>query len=253
VPGHERPRAHRPQLSAVDAPRALAEGELEVLGLLPRSSNYTFLAKATTGADEALVVYKPRRGEMPLWDFPEGTLCQREVAAYEVATALGWPVVPPTVLRDGPEGEGSAQLFVEFDPAKHYFTMAEEPARADEFRRVAVFDLIVNNADRKSGHCLCAVDDGRVFVVDHGVSFSVEPKLRTVIWEFAGEPIPPELREDAGRVAGELSAGGPLCDRLSPLLAPDEVDATARRALAVSRAERFPHPSGERPYPWPPV
>jgi len=237
----------------VDAPRALREGELEVLGLLPRSSNYTLLARATAGDDEVLVVYKPRRGETPLWDFPEGTLCQREVAAYEVASALGWPDVPPTVLRDGPEGEGSAQLFVEFDPTRHYFTMAEDPARREEFRQVAAFDLIVNNADRKSGHCLCAVEGGGVFVVDHGVAFSVEPKLRTVIWEFAGEPIPAGLRDDARRVADELEAGGPLCERLSGLLAPDEVDATARRARAVAGAERFPHPAGERPYPWPPV
>jgi hypothetical protein len=232
-------------------PKALTEGTLEVLGLLPRSSNYTFLARATAGEDEALVVYKPRRGEMPLWDFPEGTLCQREVAAYAVARALGWPDVPPTVLRDGPEGEGSAQLFVEFDPAKHYFTMAGE--RQDEFQRVAVFDLVVNNADRKSGHCLCAVDDGRVFVVDHGVSFSIEPKLRTVIWEFAGEPIPAGLRDDARRVGAEIQGGGTLRDELGPLLSADEIEATARRALAVGDAERFPHPVGERPYPWPPV
>jgi uncharacterized repeat protein (TIGR03843 family) len=234
----------------VDPLTALAEGELEVLGLLPRSSNYTFLARATAGEDESLVVYKPRRGEMPLWDFPEGTLCQREVAAYAVARALGWPDVPPTVLRDGPEGEGSVQLFVEFDPSKHYFTMAEE--RQDEFRRVAAFDLIVNNADRKSGHCLSATGDGRLFVIDHGVSFSVEPKLRTVIWEFAGEPIPRALRDDARRIAEELRTG-PLREELGPLLVPDEVDATARRALAVAEAERFPHPVGDRPYPWPPV
>ena len=228
----------------------LLEGELEILGLLPRSSNYTFLARATAADAEGLVVYKPRRGEMPLWDFPEGTLCQREVAAFAVARALGWPDVPETVLRDGPEGEGSVQLFVEFDPAKHYFTMAEE--RQDEFRKVAAFDLIVNNADRKSGHCLCAVEDGRIFVVDHGVSFSVEPKLRTVIWEFAGEPIPADLREDARRVAALLQ-DGPLCDELSPLLSAEEIAATADRALAVAGAERYPHPAGERPYPWPPV
>jgi len=233
---------------------AITEGSLEILGLLPRSSNSTFLARAVAGGGEALVVYKPRRGEAPLWDFPEGTLCQREVAAYVVAKALGWPDVPPTVLRDGPAGEGSVQLFVEFDPQQHYFTMAEDqaPERQDEFRRIAAFDLIVNNADRKSGHCLCARDDGRVFCVDHGVSFSVEPKLRTVIWEFAGEPIPDELREDARRLAGELR-GGSLVDELRALLDAEEVDATARRARAVARLERFPYPTGGRPYPWPPV
>ncbi len=227
----------------------LAGGELEVLGLLPRSSNYTFLARASAGEDSTLVVYKPRRGETPLWDFPEGTLCQREVAAYVVARALGWPEVPPTLMRDGPEGEGSVQLFVEFDPAQHYFTMFEE--RPDDFRRIAAFDMVVNNADRKSGHCLCSTDD-RVFVVDHGVCFSTEPKLRTVIWDFAGEPIPPELREDARRVAAGL-AGGDLRAELAGLLDEAEIDATARRALAVAEAERFPHPTGGRPYPWPPV
>lgn len=244
-------------MNPADAPvtphwTALTSGHLEILGLLPRSSNSTFLARATAGDDETLVVYKPRRGETPLWDFPEGTLCRREVAAYVVARALGWPDVPPTVLRDGPHGQGSVQLFVEFDPTEHYFTMAEEASRSDEFRRVAAFDLIVNNADRKSGHCLCAREDGRVFVVDHGVSFSVEPKLRTVIWEFAGEPLPDAVRRDAGRLAGELREG-PLRAELCALLDAGEVDATARRAQAVSGAERFPHPAGERPYPWPPV
>jgi len=255
VPGHERPRAHRPVLTTTvrrdPADAALAEGEIEILGLLPRSSNYTFLARAKAGDEVTLVVYKPRRGEVPLWDFPEGTLCQREVAAYVVSRALGWPDVPPTVLRDGPEGEGSVQLFVEFDPKQHYFTMAEH--RADEFRRVAAFDLIVNNADRKSGHCLCSTDDRRVFVVDHGVSFSIEPKLRTVIWEFAGEPIPDELRQAADALAGGLRAAGPLRDELDPLLSPDEIEATAQRAEAVAGTERYPHPAGERPYPWPPV
>src|SRR5438132_8137763 len=124
--------------------RLLADGELEILDLLPRASNYTFLARVRRGEDETLAVYKPRDGEAPLWDFPDGTLCRREVAAYVVAKALGWPSVPPTVLRDGPEGPGSVQLFVEFDPAEHYFTM--QGRRAEDFRRVAAFDAIVHNA-----------------------------------------------------------------------------------------------------------
>jgi uncharacterized repeat protein (TIGR03843 family) len=234
----------------IDVDPVLATGRLEIVGLLPRSSNSTFLARASIGEESALVVYKPRRGETPLWDFPEGTLCQREVAAYLVARALGWPEVPPTLLRDGPAGEGSVQLFVEFDPEQHYFTMYEE--RPDDFRRIAAFDLVVNNADRKSGHCLCSTDH-RVFVVDHGVCFSTEPKLRTVIWEFAGEPIPPELREDALRVAAELGPAGGLRAELAGLLDEDEIDATARRGLALAAAVRFPYPTGGRPYPWPPV
>ncbi len=154
------PRDERPleaDLTGPRVPAALVSGELELLGLLPNSSNYTFLARATAGDEQVLAVYKPRRGEMPLWDFPEGTLCQREVAAYVVARELGWPNVPPTVLREGPEGLGSTQLFVEFDPSQHYFTL--EGTHADAFRRVALFDVVVNNADRKGGHCL--LGDGR--------------------------------------------------------------------------------------------
>ncbi|HEX9375400.1 MAG TPA: SCO1664 family protein [Actinomycetota bacterium] len=230
--------------------RVLGEGELEILGLLPRSSNFTFLARACLDGREQLAVYKPRRGETPLWDFPEGTLCQREVAAFVVARELGWPEVPPTLLRDGPHGPGSVQRFVEFDPAEHYFTMHAE--RMDDFRRVAVFDKVVNNADRKSGHCLRS-EDGEIFVVDHGVCFSPEPKLRTVIWEFAGEPIPPELRDDVRRLAGGLEAGATLRQSLEPLLSEEEIEVTRRRAEAVARMERFPHPGPGRPYPWPAV
>src|SRR6266511_3160927 len=156
------PAATPPSADAGDDPeaiRVLAEGELEILGLLPRSSNSTFLARACLDGRDQLAVYKPRRGETPLWDFPEGTLCQREVAAYVVARELGWPEVPPTLLRDGPHGPGSVQRFVEFDPAEHYFTMHAE--RMDDFRRIAVFDIVVNNADRKSGHCLLS-PDGRI-------------------------------------------------------------------------------------------
>ena len=152
-------RALEAGLSDPAVPPALARGELEILGLLPRSSNYTFLVRATgEDGDQALGVYKPQRGEMPLWDFPEGTLCRREVAAYVVARALGWPNVPPTILRDGPEGLGSVQTSVTFDPEEHYFTLQER--FVEEFRAVAAFDLVVNNADRKGGHCLLG-EDGR--------------------------------------------------------------------------------------------
>ncbi|MGQ0668132.1 MAG: SCO1664 family protein [Actinomycetota bacterium] len=229
--------------------RVLTDGDLEILGLLPRASNYTFLAKVSGVGPETLAVYKPRAGEAPLWDFPDGTLCRREVAAYLVARALGWPSVPPTVLRRGPEGPGSVQLFVDFDPRQHYFTLMQ--GRADEFRRVALFDAVVNNADRKSGHCLLAAD-GRVFVVDHGVCFSTAPKLRTVIWDFAGEAIPRPLTDDLRRLAEELRTG-PLRDELSELLEVTEVDAAARRSAALIEAGRFPEPGPDRPYPWPAV
>src|SRR5947208_9702031 len=162
-----------------DVLRLLSEGEMEVLGLLPRASNYTFLARVRLGEDETYAVYKPREGEAPLWDFPDGTLCNREVAAYVVARSLGWPAVPPTVLRDGPAGPGSVQRFVQFDPHEHFFTMQDR--RAEDFRRIAAFDAIVNNADRKGGHCLLGEDD-RIYVIDHGVCFAEEPKLRPAIW-----------------------------------------------------------------------
>jgi hypothetical protein len=228
----------------------MAAGDLEILGLLPRSSNYTFLARAGEGDDAVLVVYKPRRGEIPLWDFPEGTLCQREVAAYVVARSLGWPNVPPTILRDGPEGVGSVQRFVPFDPEAHYFTL--EPERADDFRRVALFDVVVNNADRKGGHCLLGEDDA-IWVIDHGVCFSEEPhKLRTVIWEHVGEVIEPALLEDLRRFDRETT-DGPVGDTLGVLLAEGELAAMHARIEAVLAAGRFPEPGPGRPYPWPPV
>jgi uncharacterized repeat protein (TIGR03843 family) len=238
-----------------ETPSALVEGELEILGLMPGASNYTFLARAR-GADErdageeTLAIYKPRRGEIPLWDFPEGTLCAREVAAFELARCLGWPNVPPTILREGPEGEGAVQLFVRFDPEQHYFTLQVE--HREDFARVAAFDLVANNADRKSGHCLLG-EDGRIWVIDHGVCFAAEPKLRTVIWEFIDEPIPGELLADLRRARRELD-GGPLAERLAPLLSAQELHALTTRIDSVVDAGVYPGPDpGARPYPWPPV
>jgi hypothetical protein len=237
-------------LSDPGVPRALASGTLEVLGLLPNASNGTFLARANLDGEEELAVYKPRRGEAPLWDFPEGTLCDREVAAYLVARALGWPGVPGTILRDGPYGVGSVQRFVRFDPEEHYFTLAER--FPDEFRRIAVFDVVVNNADRKGGHCLLG-EDGRIHVVDHGVCFNVEPKLRTVIWDFAGDPIPPSLGDDLRRLAADVGSG-PLRPELEPLLSDAELEALAARAEATADLERLPEPDTDRrPFPWPPI
>jgi len=227
----------------------LVSGQLRLLGLLPRASNYTFLGEVCHDGETALVVYKPRDGETPLWDFPEGTLCRREVAAYVLSEWLGWPSVPPTILRDGPHGPGAVQLFVEADPREHYFTLREN--RLGDFRAVAAFDVLINNADRKSGHCLRS-SDGTIWLVDHGVSFSVEPKLRTVIWDFAGERIPAKVRSDVERLAGELESG-PIRDRLTELIHEREVTATARRARALVKSGRFPSPGSRRSYPWPPV
>jgi uncharacterized repeat protein (TIGR03843 family) len=238
-----------PTASTEEAINLLATGELRLLGLMPRASNYTFLAEAEKDGRIALAVYKPRDGEAPLWDFPEGTLCRREVAAFVLAESLGWPAIPPTVLRDGPHGLGSVQLFVEASPREHFFTLRGR--RLNEFRPVAAFDAVANNADRKGGHCLLA-PDGVIWSVDHGVCFAAEPKLRTVIWDFAGQPIPPNLLSDLGRVCVEVRSGG-LRQRLLALLSPEEVDVLAGRIQAVVRSGQFPKPGPDRPYPWPPV
>ncbi len=222
---------------------------MRVLGLMPNSSNYTFLARCRCDGDEVLAIYKPQRGEIPLWDFPEGTLHRREVAAFEVATVLGWPHVPPTVLRDGPEGPGSAQLYVEHDPEQHFFTLEDQ--RADDFRRIALFDLVANNADRKAGHCLLAADD-TIWVIDHGVCFSDEPKLRTVIWDFVGEPFDRGLRSDLERL--RVSLQDDLRLSLRDLLAPQELSAMEDRIDELLRGGVFPEPvPGTRPFPWPPI
>jgi len=211
---------------------------------MPWSSNGTYLATVRLDGAEQQAVYKPHRGERPLWDFPDG-LYVREVAAFEVSVALGWSVVPETVLRrEAPLGPGSLQRFVEADFEQHYFTLVEDESWHDELRRIAVFDLIVNNADRKSGHCLVA--EGRIWGIDNGLCFHVEPKLRTVIWDFGGTQIPASLRRDAARLAADPPAV------LHDLLHSDEVETLARRAAAVSCLDSLPDPGPDRrPYPWP--
>ncbi len=240
-------RASRAARELDDLLALLAGGELEVLGRLPRASNATFLVRVRERGREATAVYKPRSGEAPLWDFPDGTLCAREVAAFLVARELGWPNVPPTVLRDGPLGVGSVQLFVDHAPEEHALSLvARYP---EEFRRIVAFDVVVNNADRKAGHCLLGVDGG-IHVVDHGVCFSPEPKLRTVLWDFVGEELPPPLAADLRRLAAELREG-PLGPRLAELLSEREARATAVRAERLAEEGRFPGPGPEPPYPWP--
>ncbi len=227
----------------------LATGDIEVLGLLPYSSNYVFLAKVNGRGGEALAVYKPSRGERPLWDFPSGTLATREVAAYLVSEAAGWGFVPPTVLRsEGPLGRGSLQLFVEHDPERHYFALVQE--RLEEFASVALFDEVINNADRKGGHILEDAQ-GRMWVVDHGLCFNVAGKLRTVIWAFSEEPIGSSLRERLVSLGTQLADEGALGGRLAELLSPRESAATRARVESLLINDRFPAPEGERPLPWP--
>ena len=219
-------------------------GEVEVLGRMPWSSNATYLCDVHCGDDVARAIYKPRRGERPLWDFPSG-LDHREVAAYELSVALGWDLVPFTVLRDGPLGPGSVQAFVEADFEQHYFTLYEDDAHHPALRTLCAFDLIGNNTDRKSGHVLLGVD-GRIRGIDHGLMFHHEFKLRTVIWEFGGEAIPDEVLAEADSLAA-----GPLPDPLAKLLDPFERDALRTRARAFADAGVFPIDETGRRYPWP--
>ena len=230
-----------------DALSVLARGQVELRGRLPWSSNATFLAAICHDANTMMAVYKPRRGERPLWDFPDG-LFLREVAAYRLSEALGWGIVPETVARaDGPLGPGSLQRFVPSDFSQHYFTLLEDPAHHDALRTIAAFDLVANNADRKSGHCLLG-DDGRIWAIDNGLCFHAVPNLRTVIWEFSGEPLPPARLDDLERLAG-TGAGGAGLDEL---LRPAEVAALDKRVAALLRRGSFPDPgSSRRSYPWP--
>jgi uncharacterized repeat protein (TIGR03843 family) len=253
VPGVERPPSERHL--AVDRPpvagalELLGAGDVEVLGLLPYSSNYTFLARVSRDLSSALAVYKPRRGERPLWDFPAGSLAAREVASWLVSEAAGWRFVPPTVLRRNlPLGEGSLQLFVEHDPERHYFVLMEE--RLDDFASFAAFDVVINNADRKAGHIL-EDESGLLWGVDHGVTFHVESKLRTVIWQFAGEKLSAEVRDALRVLQGALGPGGEIASQLGPLLSPPEIHAAHERVDTLLEVGRFPAPRGERALPWP--
>ena len=172
-------------------------------GLLPYSSNHSFLVTVAGGDLTLPAVYKPQRGETPLWDFEWGSLCKRETAAYEVSRSLDWNLVPPTVLRQGTRGLGSVQLYVPNDDEEHYFTIHADARFAVPLRRLALFDYVINNADRKSGHCLIG-PEGRLWAIDHGICFHVEFKVRTVIWEFSAEPIEPDTLEDLARFRAAL-------------------------------------------------
>ena len=213
-------------------------------GRLPRSTNATFLVEVVLNGACALAVYKPERGERPLWDFPAG-LFRRELAAWHLSEALGWGVVPLTIEREGPYGEGSLQRFVAADFEQHYFTLREDPQHHDHLKRICAFDLVANNADRKSGHCLLA-EDGAIYGIDNGLCFHVEPKLRTVIWDFGEEPLPPALLADLRRLASS-----PLPPALKELLDATECQALVKRARALVKVGRFPVDSGGRRYPWP--
>ena len=247
-----------------DMLQILQNGTLELEGLLPWCSNYAFLVRVCDGPADIEAVYKPQRGERPLWDFPQGTLCLREQAAFVVSEALGWNLVPPTVLREGQHGLGSIQLFIEHDPELHYFTIEGNRQFRAQLQKFVLFDVLVNNADRKAGHILIqkATEPGgipRLWGIDHGICFHPDPKLRTVIWEFGGTPIPARLRADLDAFRALLMDGagnGKTEDvpaRLGGLLSRPEIEALARRLDRLVDSSIFPQPGAGRHYPWPPV
>nr|WP_234434354.1 SCO1664 family protein [Streptomyces sp. NRRL F-5126] len=279
----------------------LGKGELTVRGRIREASNAVLYCTVAYEGAEASCVYKPVAGERPLWDFPDGTLAQREVAAYEVSEAMGWGLVPPTVLREGPYGEGMCQLWIDEQPAGE--ESAAEPAdsadtgavpsavtlltpllalvdgeepvdgwkaiglaevgegrtallvHADDerLRRLAVLDAVINNGDRKGGHLLTA-PGGRLYAIDHGVTFNVDDKLRTLLWGWAGEPLPEEALAALGRLADGLAQGAPLATRLATLITAAETEALRARVRDLRHTGRHPEPSGQWPaIPWPPV
>ena len=299
-----------PELTAADeadCEQVLAHGELQLVGRITASSNATFLCDASLGRTVVRCVYKPVRGERPLWDFPDGTLAGREVATRLLSEAFGWSVVPPTLLRDGPFGPGMVQAWVhgpgpdpDQEPDLDHEPDADQELDADQgpdrdpvdsgpdpvdlvavgsvpegylsvltaydatgeevvlvhadtpqLRRMAVLDIVANNADRKGGHVLLPRDGGPVRGCDHGLTFHVEPKLRTVLWGFAGRRLRAAERDPLQRVVAELSGGG-LSGSLRALISPGEIAAARRRATNLLRAGRFPEPGRSRtPIPWP--
>ena len=266
--------------AALATPKALdllTRGELTVRGQVREASNAVLFCSVAHEGEEAACVYKPVAGERPLWDFPDGTLAQREVAAFELSEATGWGLVPPTVLRDGPYGEGMVQLWVEADPSAALLALVDDeeagegwkavgPAQVAEdrtallvhadtpqLRRLAVLDAVINNGDRKGGHLL-PTPDGRLYGIDHGVTFHVDDKLRTLLWGWAGEELTQEAVTVLAALEADLAPGTPLAERLGALLTAAEVDALRARVTRLRATGRHPVPSGEWPsIPWPPV
>lgn len=234
------------EIEVAEALEFLRCAEMEVLGLIPYASNATLLARLKHADRETLAVYKPRRGERPLWDFPDGTLCLREMAAWVVSQELGWGIVPPTVLREGPAGFGAVQWWVNEDEEADVRRVAE--THPEELRKLALFDVVTNNTDRKAGH-LIVDTSGKLWGVDHGICFSAEPKLRTVVWVYEGEAVPDDLLIDLE----DFAQTGVRSDVLAELLAPDETDALDERVANVLTTKRFPMPDPYgRHVPWPP-
>ena len=229
----------------------LTAGQLEIAGRLAEASNATLYCTVTHAGREAACVYKPVAGERPLWDFPHGTLAGRELAAYEVSRASGWDIVPPTVYRDGPFGPGMCQLWIDSDPSADLIALARN-RRHEGLRAMAVFDAMINNADRKIGHLLPA-PDGHLYGCDHGVSFAEEYKLRTVLWQWRGDPLTEDALQTLERICA-LMDGGELSATLGQWLTAEEVAATRIRIEMLLRHRVHPFPPEDWPaVPWPPI
>ncbi len=246
-----RSREDKTEMELAQLLALLSGGAMSIMELVPWSSNYTFLVTLSKGEDQALAIYKPSRGERPLWDFPTGTLAKRECAAYLVSATLGWPNIPPTVLRDGPQGIGAVQLYVESVEGEHYFTLRD--AHREEMKRVAIFDAVINNTDRKGGHLLLG-KDGTIWCIDHGVTFHEHPKLRTVIWDYTRETIPAALLDDLRALKSKLAPPAQLAQSLAPLLSRREIEALCGRIQELITRGVFPDPPDDWPHiPWPPI
>lgn len=247
-PGDDRRRV----ISFETALDVLAYGAFDVEhGIIRWSSNYTFLISLAHADNNLMAVYKPQAGERPLWDFPDGTLCLRERAAFVTSAALGWDLVPPTVLRDGPRGLGSVQFFIDHDPEQHYFEF--DDSMIPQLMRLALFDAIINNADRKGGHCILDCR-GRLWGIDHGISFHAAHKLRTVIWDFAGQPVPEPLLRDVAALGDQLAdpASAYRLEMLT-LINAAEMDSLARRVRRLVERRVYPLPGPGPNQPWPPI
>ena len=241
--GHWRPTV------PLEVHQLLRHGEITKLEHIPWGSNYTFCASLQFQGREGLGVYKPRRGERPLWDFPHGTLYRREYAAYLTSQALGWPAIPPTLIRQGPHGVGSMQLFVESEPP----TSIRELQRVDDLdlARVAAFDFVTNNADRKAGHLL-RDSHGKIWWIDHGLCFNVVPKVRTVLLHFCGEPVPPRILGELSSFRADQTCVDGLCGALRTVLEEDEIQVFFRRVDWILDCGKYPTLDPYRSVPWPP-
>ena len=219
------------------AKRIIEHGEIVSCELTRAGSNYTFLAKVQLGEEYSLAIYKPRDGEAPLWDFPTGTLYKREYASYLLSEILGWDMIPFTVIRDGPYGIGSVQLFVDHDPKENYYSLTGQ--HASELKMIACFDLVANSTDRKPNHLLLD-NGGKLWSIDHGLTFHADTKIRTVIWDFPGEPIPKKLLEPLFRISAQLENPEGQLKELVELLLPEEVESLKGRLEWVLTEKSYP-------------